>query len=73
MNRWIEISHKLNDVKDILVQKRFAVTLQAYGMKNWKAIVVVLVIVGALIGSLFLLPERDTPNPGVNPSAGTNR
>ena len=42
-------------------------------MKNWKAWVVVLIVVAAGIGALFLIPERDTPNPGVDPEAGRDR
>jgi|DEB0MinimDraft_3_1074331.scaffolds.fasta_scaffold338068_1 hypothetical protein len=42
-------------------------------MKIKKTWIIVVVIVAALIGSLFLLPERDTPNPGVDPMAGIDK
>ena len=42
-------------------------------MKIKKSWIIIVVIVAALIGSLFLLPERDTPNPGVDPQAGLNK
>ncbi|MDA0676450.1 MAG: hypothetical protein O2788_00410 [Chloroflexi bacterium] len=42
-------------------------------MKIKKSWIVIVVVIVALIGSLWLLPERDTPNPGVDPQAGLNK
>ncbi len=39
-------------------------------MRNWKAWLVVLIIIGGLIGALFAVPGPDTPNPGVDSAAG---